>query len=126
MATATAEEFGFSRRQIETFAAGLYQLAACDGIDDREMTIIHEFLDETGAPEVAATLPDLPFDPADAYRILESSWLRTVFLKAALLLIRADGDVSDLEREQLEWMAMAFGVPGGFDAIVEQLEGQSL
>jgi len=114
----------FSRAQVEVFAAGLYQLSACDGIDDRELALIHDFCDEAGVPELSDRLDRLPFDPATAYKVLESSWLRKVFLQAALMIIRADGTVSDGERETLSWMAMAFGIAGGFDAIVEQVEGQ--
>jgi hypothetical protein len=61
-----------------------------------------------------------------AYEALESSWLRGIFLKSALLLVRADGEVSAEERDTLTWMASAFGVHGGYDALVESVGEESL
>lgn len=118
--------FELSREQVSTFAAGLYQLASCDGIDDSELALIREFVEEAGEADLSGQLENLHFDPATAYGILESSWLRKLFLKAALLLVRADGVVSEAERENLQWLSMAFGVPGGYDALVADVEGDAL
>jgi len=112
--------------QVKTFAAGLYELAAVDGIDEREQAIIAEFLEANGQCALQPQLVELGFDPVQAYQVLESSWLRGLFLKSALLLIRADGQVSADERDMLTWMANAFGVVGGYDAIVQSVEGESL
>jgi hypothetical protein len=112
--------------QIEVFAAGLYQLAASDGVCEQELTIIREFVEEAGAPDLVARLPELSFDPATAYQTLGSTWLRKLFLQSAVMVIRADGEVSDAERETLGWMAMAFGVPGGYDGVVAALEGVAI
>lgn len=120
--------FQLSREQVEVFAAGLYQLAACDGIDTKEVDVIFGFLEENGATDLMSSLPTLAegFDPARAYRVLETTWLRTLFLRAGLLIVRSDGQVSESERDMIAWMAMAFGVQGGFDALVAQVEGQTL
>lgn len=115
-----------TRQQIEVFAAGLYHLSACDGVDEREIAIVHEFVRDAGAPELAERLDTLPFDPATAYTLLETSWLRTLFLRSAVLLIRADGTISDEERDTLAWMAMAFGVQGGLEAVEAQVSGEGL
>ena len=112
--------------QVKTFAAGLYTLAAVDGIDARERAIIDEFLEANGHSDAAGHVEEMGFDPVMAYEVLESSWLRGLFLKSALLLIRADGQVTADERDTLIWMANAFGVPGGYDAIVESVTGESL
>ncbi len=117
---------GLSRKQIRVFAAGLYHIAACDGLDDRELQIIREFLSDAGAPDLGDELEGLSFDPVQAYQALESTWLRSLFLRAALLVIRQDGEVSDAEVETIDWMAEAFGITGGYKELIGQIEGESL
>ena len=112
--------------QVQTIAAGLYALAASDGADDREVAIIHEFVTDAGYPALCSELSTLHFDPAAAFQTLETSWLRRLFLKAALILVRADGVISDAERETFDWMSVAFGVTGGLDALLEETEGVTL
>ncbi len=126
MAEATSATLSLSPMQIEVIAAGLYQLAACDGVDEQEIQVIREFLEDTGASELIHRLPELNFDPAHAYRILETSWLRGLFLKAAYLLIKADGKVTDEGLQTLDWMCSAFGIQGGAESLESQLKEQSL
>ena len=128
MAAAETSEQFLSAEQVETIAAGLYHLAASDGLDaeGKELALIREFVTDAGHSHLIETIADLPFDPATAYGILDSSWLRKLFLEAALMMVKADGVVSDEERETLAWMTMAFGVAGGYDAIEAQIQGQSL
>ena len=118
--------FHLSKRQIEVFAAGLYHLSACDGITEEETSIIHDFLVDAGDPGLTESLAAMPFDPVHAYQILETSWLRRLFLRAALLVIQSDGRVSTEEQETIDWMASAFGIEGGYSVLVEELQGASL
>jgi hypothetical protein len=118
--------FHLSKKQIEVFAAGLYHLSACDGITEDETTIIRDFLVDAGAPGLTDSLSAMTFDPVDAYQILETSWLRRLFLRAALLVIQSDGRVRAEEQETIEWMASAFGIEGGYAALVDELQGASL
>jgi CBS domain-containing protein len=115
-----------TRKQVEVFAGGLYTLASSDGIDPRELSVIREFLESVGAPDLAEKLPELRFDAVDAYHALQTSWLRGLFLRAALLLVRSDGAVTDKERETLTWMADVFGIQGGYEALVAKVEGEKL
>ena len=118
--------FGFGMKQIETMVAGLYHLASCDGITPGEREIITEFARDAGAAGLNEKLESLTFDPVDAYRILETSWLRRLFLKAALLVVQEDGKVSTEEEEALTWIAEAFGIQGGFGALMHEIQGESL
>lgn len=118
--------FGFTRDQVTAFAAGLYSLAACDGVDDREVAIIKEFVSDAGYAELGERLASLSFDPVEAYRLFESSWLRGLFLRASLLVIKSDGAVSDGEVEMLDFLTEAFGVPGGYEGLLARVEGESL
>ncbi len=117
---------GLSRQQVKVFAAGLYHIAACDGVEERELAIIREFLNDAGAPDLSDKLETLTFDPVQAYPALESTWLRSLFLRAALLVIRQDGEVSDAEVETIDWMAEAFGIDGGYKGLIGRIEGEAL
>lgn len=121
-----SNDLNLTKAQVEMFAAGLYQLASCDGIDQSETAIIHEFVTEAGFPELSESLAALTFDPATAYAVFGSSWLRRLFLKAAVMVIQADGDVTDAERETLAWMSVAFGITGGYEALVTEVAGSQL
>jgi tellurite resistance protein len=125
METHASEHAGFhlSKKQVAVFAAGLYHLAACDGVSEEETAIIREFLSDAGARDLVDQLESMSFDPVSAYEVLETSWLRRLFLRAALLVIRSDGKVTDQEQEAIEWMAGAFGVEGGYVALSAELEG---
>lgn len=120
-----SEVFSLNRDQIEVFAAGLYQLSSCDGVDERELAVIHEFLSDVCAEDLIDRLPQLPFDPATAYKTLESSWLRSLFLKCGLVVVMIDGKITKEEREYFEWMAALFGVQGGVDGLVQQMQQEA-
>ena len=96
--------------EIEVFARGLYWLASRDGIEEREVTLIREFLVETKSELQVADLQHGPFDPLEAAQVLETTYLRRMFLKAAVALVRADGVYSDAERHALGRIADAFGL----------------
>jgi hypothetical protein len=116
----TTEKFDLTRDQAKTIAAGLYQIASADGFDDSgsERALLLSFLEEAGYPEFGKDLASLPFDPATAYTVLDTSWLRRIFLQAAVIMVRADGKITDAEHEMLSWIANAFGVAGGVDALL--------
>jgi tellurite resistance protein len=115
-----------TREQIEVFAAGLYAVAESDGIDEKEVALIEEFLRDAGAPDLTEGLSDLSFDPVEAYATLGSTWLRTLFLKCSLMVIRADHEITTAEQETLVWIAGVFGVDGGYDTVVKAIEGESI
>jgi len=97
------------REQIEVFARGLYHLANVDGIDDSEIAVIKDFLREVEAPDVMEGLEDSTFDLNEAYDMLETSFLRRIFIKSSIVLVKADGKLSDAEREAITEVADAFG-----------------
>jgi len=106
-----------TRAQIEVFAAGLHRIASCDGQHPREAEVIAEFLKEARASDLAGRIDALSFDPVVAYRVLETSWLRRTFLRAALLLVKLDGEVSEAEREMIQWLMRGFGIEGTVDTL---------
>ncbi len=99
-------------QEIEAFARGLWYLATIDGeAHETEQKLIREFLAETGNPtgwEPKGIDPD--FGPLDVANALESTFLRRVFMKAAIALVHADGVYTDNERRAVGVFAETFGL----------------
>jgi tellurite resistance protein len=94
---------GMPREAIEEFARGLFHIASVDGIEPREEKLIREFLAESGCKLAFEQLGDAGFSPIDAAQVLDTSYMRRVF-------VRADGTYSDGERHLLGEIADAFGL----------------
>jgi hypothetical protein len=105
-----------TRQQLEAFAAGLWYLASVDGIEDRERSLIADFLAEARASDLLDRLPTLRYDPAKAASLFEP-WLRATFVRVAAVLVRGDGEVSLNEMQAIDRIARAFGVPTPVDEL---------
>jgi tellurite resistance protein len=111
---------GLSPEAAECFARGLYYLATIDGIDQREKTLIEEFLAESGASTTFDDLDGSTFSPLEAAMVLETTWLRRVFIKAAVAMVKVDGVFSDGERHAIGEIADAFGLSNAEFGDLEQ------
>ncbi len=106
----TTADAGLAPDTIEAFARGLYFVAACDGIEPREEDLLRNLLRET---EASVTFEDLKkgvFGPTDLALAIETSFLRRVFIRAAVAMVKADGKFTDGERVALGEIADAFGM----------------
>lgn len=99
-----------SAEEIDVFARGLYHLASVDGIDERETALIAEFLREAGATFAVDDLKESKFSKYEAVQVLEKTYLRRIFLKTAIALVRRDGHTSFEERRALAELADVFGL----------------
>ncbi len=121
------QDGGLTLEEAEVFARGLFFLANVDELDPREEQLIREFIQESGAPIAYEDLGQQGFSVGEAAQVLSASYLRHIFLKTAVVLVRADGTYSDQEREALGLMAEALGVSNAeFWALEQQAEGASL
>lgn len=115
-------ELHISPQAAEAIARGLYTVARVDGLHEREAGLIASFWIEAG--HGSAPLSDLErsdaMKPADLATQLRSEEERSVFIKTALLLTWADGEVTDAERKVVREFAKALGIE---EAQLEQLEG---
>ena len=96
--------------RARAFARGLYEVAACDGIDPREAKTIRGFLSRAGLPTDLETIGSQPFDVVQAAKALDSAWLRKIFIQTCELLTRVDGEVSESERDIMRALAAGLGV----------------
>jgi tellurite resistance protein len=111
---------GLSQEAADIFARGLYALASVDGIEAREQRLIKEFLDESGCSTKWEELEASSFDPLEAAMVLETTFHRRMFVKAAIALVKADGVYSDAERKAIGSIADAFGLSNAEFGELEQ------
>jgi len=82
-------EIELDRETVSFIAAGLRELAAVDGVHEAELALIEEFEKGIGVVET-------PFD-LTAEHPLDSPELRELFMRSAILLSMADGEIGELE-----------------------------
>jgi tellurite resistance protein len=120
------QQAGLTPDEAEIFARGLFFLANVDEMDPREEKLIREFIEESDAPIKYEELGKTSFSILEAAQMLTTSYMRRIFLKTAILLVRADGKYSPQEREALGLMADALGVSNAeFGALEQEAEGAS-
>ena len=101
---------GLRPQEVEVFARGLWYLATIDGnADDREQAMIREFLEETNSALSWAEVTRGDFAPLEAANLLETTFLRRIFMKLAVALVHADGVYTDNERHAIGEFADVFG-----------------
>lgn len=117
-----APEIQLTPAQAAAIARGLYAVAHADGVHEQEMNLINLFWKEVGGSEHA--LGELKSHPAitgdELAGALDSHDLRRLFVKTALLLAFADGQVSSKESVLVRELTAKLGLSGELAA----LEGQ--
>jgi tellurite resistance protein len=112
---------GMTPEEVEVFARGLYYLASVDdNVDPREVKLIEEFLSETGSALTLDELKARQFSIYEAVQVLETTFLRRIFVKAAIALVHSDGVYSDDERRALGQIADVFGLSNAEFGDLEQ------
>jgi len=116
----TQSEQGLSPEQAEWFARGLFHLANIDGLDPREADLLREFIRESRCPVRFEELGTPAFSALELAAAIETTWLRRVFLKVAVAMVKADGTFSDGERHAVGEIADAFGLTNAEFGDIEQ------
>src|SRR5690606_9672454 len=112
---------GLRPQEVEVFARGLWYLATIDGeAHEREQQLIREFLDETKTDLSWAEVARGDFAPIEAANLLETTFLRRIFMKLAVALVHADGVYTDNERRAIGEFADAFGFNNAEFGEIEQ------
>ncbi|MGZ3406476.1 MAG: hypothetical protein ACXVAN_08555 [Polyangia bacterium] len=104
-------EVHLSHDAAEAIARGLFAIAAVDGVHEREAGLIASFWIDAGG---GGPLSDLEraeaIKPADVALALHSDAERQLFIKTAILLTWADGEVSAAEKKAVGEFAKALGI----------------
>lgn len=115
-----------SQAQIEAFAQGLYQLAAADGADEREIDVIREFLTEVDHADYIDALGDGEVDLGLLPWTLNTAYHRKLFIRACFVLVQADGVISTEERTMLNAFGASLGLSAEMDDLEAEMAGVSL
>ena len=115
-----SEDGLMNREQAEVFAQGLFHLASVDGIDEREVQLIRDFLVETGHPDLVGQLGTGTFDQDSPARVIKTTFLRRVFLRTAIALVKADGTISQSEDSALRKAAERLGLGPDLDELLAE------
>jgi tellurite resistance protein len=112
---------GLRPHEVEVFARGLWYLATIDGeADPREEAMIKEFLDEAKSDLKWEEVTRGDFAPIEAANLLETTFLRRIFMKIAVALVHADGVYTDNERKAIGDFADVFGMSNADFGEIEQ------
>jgi len=112
---------GLNQEHAEVFAKGLFHLATIDGLEKREEQLIREFLIESEVRNIRfEDLGSEEFNPIEAMQILETSFLRRLFLKTAIALVKTDGRYTNSERQAIGHIADVFGISNAEFGELEQ------
>ena len=113
-------EVNLSHGAAEAIARGLFAIARGDGVHEREAGLIASFWIDAGG---GGPLSDLEraesIKPADVAAALHSDAERQLFIKTAILLTWADGEVSAAEKKAVGEFARALGID---DATLDKLD----
>lgn len=112
--------------QVRSMAHGLYYLAAIDGVSSSEQDHIEQFLKDGKVDLDMEGLAKFPFSLEELTYSLDTVYLRKAFLKAAILLAKADGTISDPEQAALRRISQALGVDQPLEALQQEVEDKSL
>ncbi|HVI03864.1 MAG TPA: hypothetical protein VM869_34460 [Enhygromyxa sp.] len=112
---------GLRPQEVEVFARGLWYLATIDGeAHEREEQLIREFLAEANSKLSWAEVTRGDFAPLEAANLLETTFLRRIFMKLAVALVHADGVYTDNERKAIGELADVFGFNNAEFGEIEQ------
>lgn len=117
-------ETPLNQSQAEAIARGLFALAKADGLHVRETSLIAAFWGETGGS--ARALSELEnredITAEELGNVLASHELRQIFMKTALLLAFADGEVSAKESEVVLRYSESLGLSAELAVMEEQVK----
>ena len=112
---------GLSPHEVEVFARGLWYIATIDGeADPREEALIKEFLEDAGSQLTWTEVTRGDFTPFEAANLLDTTFLRQIFMKVAVALVWADGVYTDNERKAIGEFADVFGMSNADFGALEQ------
>lgn len=104
-------EVAISRESAHAIARGLFAVARVDGVHEREAGLVASFWIEAGGGVLLSELERTEaISAAELAAALPTAAERELFIKTAILLMYADGKVSDPERQICSEYARALDI----------------
>ncbi len=117
-------EIPLSTAQAEAIARGLFHIAHSDGLHEREAALVASFWSDAGGSHNA--LSELsrrgPLSSEELATVLDTREVRRLFVKTALLLAFADGQVTGVESELVRKYAGELGLGDELSHLEEQVK----
>mgnify|MGYP000941449611 FL=1 len=117
-------EIQLTHAQAEAIARSLFHIAHSDGLHEREAALVASFWAEAGGS--SNSLSDLarrgPLSTEELTAVLDTPELRKLFVKTALLLAFADGQVSGAESELVRKYAADLGLSDSLSTLEAQVK----
>jgi len=119
-----APEIHLDPAQATAMARGLYAVAQSDGLHEREAALIGGFWEEAGGSEHALeqAVKGTPITGTELATALPSVELRRLFIKTALLMAFADGQVSGKESVLVRELTGQLGLSSELAAMEGQVK----
>lgn len=107
-------EVAISRETAHAIPRGLFAVAKVDGVHEREAGLVASFWIEAGGGILLSELErGEPISAAELAAALPSALERELFIKTAILLMYADGKVTDAERQIVSEYARSLDISDG-------------
>lgn len=112
-------EIKLETHQAEAIARGLFAIAHADGVHEREAALIASFWSDAGGKFSALSQLERsePISAEDLGSVLNTKELRHLFLKTAVLMAFADGNVSSQEKKLVREYAKKLELDGELSAL---------
>lgn len=115
-----------SLAEVDLFARAMYFVASVDGVDEREIAVIDEFIKDAGYPELIKDLDKSVFHPSEVATVLETTDKRRMLLKCLFVLVKADGVITVAERLRLFDIAEKIAMTNALDEIEASVAGATI
>jgi hypothetical protein len=110
--------------QVRAMARGFYHLASVDSISEQEKELISDFLKHGKLELDLEAVSKIPFSVEGLAYALDTMFLRKLFLKACIILVRSDEKISPEEKAELERLAKGLGFDDTIDSLLSEVEGK--
>ena len=115
-----------SEEEAGVFVSALIHIAGIDGMKDSEQHLINRFIHDLGYQEKSDAMQEVPFALEDAVTVLQTAHARSFLSQACTLMVKQDHEVSEEEREALEFMRRALVPEQDLDALLNHVQAADL
>ena len=110
-----------SEKEACLFVSALVHIAGIDGMKDGEEKLINELIDDLGFADRRAELLAYPFSLEEAVTVFQTPHTRSALIKTCVMMIKQDHEVSDEEKEALEFFRRAIVPKETLEALIDSV-----
>ena len=115
-----------SEEEAGVFVSALVHIAGIDGMKDSEQSLINQFIRDLGYQHRSEAMQATPFSLEKAVTVLQTAHARSFLIQACTLMVKQDHEVSEEEREALEFIRRAMVPNQDLDALLNHVRAEDL